>query len=221
MTYILSFYYTDIVHWIRNLQFCPGGARVVGQSPVWWPRQLQAWLEHAVHTNRSFGRMVRASTLSLWHSVRVSTSFGRMVLQTSTLLFWTCSAYKYVQFWTCSAYKYNMALACLQFTTLSSSWILSCIAEHGQCQSMAWLGVDTVIHSACAREMTEYSNSCLHMCLTSKCDKTDRNIEYTFTEISLVSLVLFISCTLHLLCLPCRIYIKPCTCCQIFCILIS
>ena len=60
---------------------------------------------------------------------------------------------------------------------------LSCIAEHGQCQSMAWLGVDTVIHSALARELTEYSNLCLHMCLTLKRDKTDTNIEYTFTEI--------------------------------------
>ena len=79
--------------------------------------------------------------------------------------------------------KYKMALACLQFTTLSRSWTLSCIAEHGQCQSMAWLGVDTVIHSALARELTEYSNLCLHMCLTSKRDKTDTNIEYTFTEI--------------------------------------
>ena len=48
---------------------------------------------------------------------------------------------------------------------------------------MAWLGVDTVIHSALARELTEYSNSCLHMCLTLKRDKTDTNIEYTFTEI--------------------------------------
>ena len=81
MIYIL-FSIRLTLYWIRNLQFCPGGARVVGQSPVWWPRQLQAWLEHAVHTNRSF---------------------GRMVLHTSTLLFWTCSAYKYVQFWTYSA----------------------------------------------------------------------------------------------------------------------
>ena len=50
---------------------------------------------------------------------------------------------------------------------------------------MAWLGVDTVIHSALARDLTEYSNLCLHMGLTSKCDKTDANIEYTFTEIAL------------------------------------
>ena len=110
-----------------------------------------------------------------------------MVLHTSTLLFWTCSAY-----------KYKMTLACLQFTTLSRSWTLSCIAEHGQCQSMAWLGVDTVvIHSALARELTEYSNSCLHMCLTLKRDKTDTNIEYTFTEINLVCLVVFISSHAH------------------------
>ena len=133
----------------------------MGQSPVWWPRQLQAWLEHAVRTNRR---------LDVWCCIQAHYCF-------------VCSAYKYVQFWTYSAYKYKMALACLQFTTLSRSWTLSCIAEHGQCQSMAWLGVDTVIHSALARELTEYSNSCLHMCLTSKRDKTDTNIEYTFTEI--------------------------------------
>ena len=93
-----------------------------------------------------------------------------------------------------------MVLACLQFTTLCRSWNLSRVllsSEHGQCQSMAWLGVDTVIHSALARELTEYSNLCLHMCLTSKCDKTDTNIEYTFTEIWFALSNTFISSHAH------------------------
>ena len=126
MIYIL-FFIRLTFYWIRNLQFCPGGARVVGQSPVWWPRQLQAWLEHAVHTNRSFGRIVRASTLSLWHSVRVSTSFGRIVLHTGSLLFWTCSAYKYVQFLTYSALSTRWF--CHAYNSLQILEPLSCIAE--------------------------------------------------------------------------------------------
>ena len=149
--------------------------------------------------------MNQKSSILPWRRPRGGPVPGLMASSTPSLA-WTCSAYKQ-KFWTYSAasykhtnvldmqciqvrsvldiqcIKYKMALACLQFTTLSRSWTLSCIAEHGQCQSMAWLGVDTVIHSALARELTEYSNSCLHMCLTLKRDKTDTNIEYTFTEI--------------------------------------